>query len=94
LTCLDRQALAEAALRVGEAHRAANEVHVEAVLVQPLAAITADVARTTRIDRDARAGREMVHIRADLLNDSGDLVPERHGLADPYGAKAAMVVVM
>ena len=59
-----------------------------------LTAVAAGLARHARVDRDARAGGEIRHLGADLLDHAGDLVPERHRLLDPHGAEAAVVVVV
>jgi hypothetical protein len=90
----DRQTLSEAALGMGEAHRASDEVHIQALMPHPLAAVTAAPARSARVHGDAGAGRHRRHPCADLHDGAGDLVAEHHRLLDPHGAEAAMVEIV
>ena len=52
------------------------------------------VARTARIDRDARAGLDPLDLGADGLDDTRDFVAEDHRLAQAHRSEAAVVVIM
>ena len=88
------QHFAKRALHMREAHRAAVEAHVEAMVLLALEAIAAMVARAARIDRDARAGLDPLDLRADGLDDARDFVAEDHRLAQAHRSEAAVVVIM
>ena len=88
------QNFAKRALHMREAHRAAVEAHVEAMILFALETISAMVAGPARIDRDARPGLDAFHVRADGLHDARDFVAKDHRLAQPHRAEAAVVVIV
>lgn len=94
LVRLDHDLLAERALHMRRAHRAAVVVHVQAVVLQTLLAEGAVAARPARADRHALADGEAAHVVADGLDDAGHLVAQHHRLLDAHGAEAAVLVVV
>src|SRR3546814_5061792 len=63
-------------------------------LAQAFATISAGVARPARIDGHPGPGNQMGNAVADLLDRSRDLVAEDHGLSQPHGAEAAVMIVV
>ncbi len=94
LRFLANEDFAERALNMREAHRAAVKPHVEALILAPFKAELASVAGTTGVDGDAVADRDAPRVRADGLDDAGDLMAEHHRLAQPHEPEAAVVVIM
>jgi hypothetical protein len=88
------QHLAEGALHMREAHRAAVKAHVEAMVLPALEAVAAMVARTARIDRDGRAGLDPQNLGADGLDHPRDFVAKNHRLAEAHGSKPAVVEIV
>ena len=94
LPLLDDEHVAEAALHMREAHRAAVEQHVGAVLLLAHLAVAAMAAGPARIDRDAVARLHARDLAADRLDPAGDLMAEDHRLAHADRAEAAMQIVV
>ena len=86
--------LAKRSLHMREAHRAAVEAHVEALVLKTFEAVAAAIARHARIDRDAVSDLDPRGVRPDRFDDAGDLVAEDHRLAQAHDAEAAVVVIV
>jgi hypothetical protein len=91
---LDCDALPKPTLDMRNPHRASHEAHVEALVGAPLATVPARAAWLARVDGHPHARGQVRNLAADFGDRAGDLVPKRHGLLQPDGAKAAMVKVM
>src|SRR4051812_11809513 len=77
-----------------EAHRAAVEQHVEAVLLLAFLAVAAMAARKARVHGDALADPDAGDVVSEACDRAGNFVPEDHRLLQPHGAKAAIEIVM
>ena len=90
LALADGEALAERALDMREAHCAAEEAHVQALVLQAVLAIAAGAAGDAGIDGDELADLDRADARADRADRAGNLVAEDHRLLQAHGAEAAM----
>jgi len=90
----DDDPVAEHSLDMRHPHRRAHEAHVEAMLLQPLAAIGAVVAGVAGVDRDAVAHGKAADPGADLDHRPGGLVAKDDRLSHPDRAEAAVLIVM
>ena len=94
LALIHRDAFAKAALNMWEAHGAAHEPHVEAVVALSCSTVAARVAWQARVDGDPYARLHPRHLTADLVDRAGDLVPKRHRLPQAHGPESAVVVIV
>ena len=88
------QLFAERALDVRKRHGRSVEAHVQALVVQSLAAEPAGPAGTRRRHRDEIARREAVDPLPHFGDVSGDFVTEDHRLLQANRSEAAVVVVV
>ena len=86
--------LAEAALDVREAHRAAEEAHVEAVPRLALEAVFAVAAGVAGVDGHFVADGDAGDLGPDRRDFAGDLVAWDQRLADADRAEAAVLIIM
>src|SRR5690606_1930398 len=88
------QPVTEHALRMRQAHRAAHELHIEAMDRQAFAAKAAVPAGLARIDGNQLADRQTRYSRAQCLHITRRFVPWNDRLAYPHRPKATILVVM
>jgi hypothetical protein len=81
-------------MQVRDAHRAAVETHVEAVVFHARQAEPAMAAWQAGVHRDPITGAHARDILAHLHHLAGDLVPKHHRLTQSHRAEAAMQIIM
>src|SRR2546423_15034498 len=77
-----------------KAHRAAVEVHVEAVVLLAFLAVGALPARPARGDGNTLPSPDAPDFGADARDRAGDLVAEDHRLLQPHRSEATVEIVM
>jgi hypothetical protein len=94
LVFVDHQALPEPTLNMREPHGASDKAHVETLVVLAGPAIPACVAWLTGIHGDPHSRRHPSNFAPNLVHGASDLVPESHGLPQPDGPEATVVVIV
>ena len=94
LVGVDDQGFAERTLYMGEAHGTAVKAHVHAMVVQTLLAIAASTTRARRRNGNTLPTAKTGDLASHFVDDSGDFVPEHHGLLDAHRAKTAVLEIM
>ena len=94
LRSLGDDVLAKRALFVGKGHGRTVKAHVEAMLGEPLCAITAAAAGPARIQGDGIALLQAGDAGADRIDGAGDLMAENHRFSEPDRSEARLMIVV